>query len=131
MKIRIAAGLALAAFLSGCALLGYQKDPVTSFNEYATHEYAKPAAVYGMNERKNKILFVRPDSNPPELLLYETHTDTTKAIRSARKLPGVDEITYEGGAFKVWYQGSALVEVVVDGGRRPLLKKSSDVAKSE
>ena len=111
-----------------CALLGYHADPMVPFGEHTAREFKSEATVYGVNDKQNKILFVAPSSQPPELYLYEPHTDLSKRVRSATELPGVDKITYDNGAFRVWYEGSALVEIVVERQRKKPATASSDVA---
>lgn len=96
----------------GCAALTYSGDPMVPFERHISHEYDRMPDIYAMNEEKTKILFVAPDTDPPELYLYEPHTNSAQRLRSASELAGVDQITYADGSFEVWYDGKALVRII-------------------
>lgn len=114
MHRRILILLAALLSIAGCATLLGIKPVDQAFAAYATKTYQAQPELYAVNARKNKVLYIAPETSPPEIYLYHRNTDTAERIRTANPLPGVDKITYDNGAFRVWYQGSGLAEVVVD-----------------
>ena len=130
MRKHTAMFLGFAMLLSGCSLFINTKSVEQSLTKYMAKTHAVEPSAYAVNEKKNKVLYAVTSTTPAELYLYNPRIETAQRIRGAHALPGVDKITYAEGTFLVWYQGNALVEVIVERNtKRPV--KVADVAKND
>ena len=130
MRYHIAIVLGLTFLLGGCSMFINTKGVEKSLTKHMAKTHELEPTVFAVNEKKNKVLYAVTSTTPAELYLYNPRIETAQRINSAHALPGVDKITYSDGIFLVWYQGAALIEVVVErNAKRPVTP--AGVAKSE
>jgi hypothetical protein len=108
-------GLALVALaLAGCSLLVGRAGDLDRFNKHVAQEYHAKPEIFALSNDQRTVLYALHEKERPQLYLYAFQTHTSQRVVSGRPLPGVDKITFSNGAFRVWHQGSPVVQIIAD-----------------